>query len=156
GMGQYSRRFAARAIRAAWPSGLPPWQLPLCGGMLRARHRAARSIERQGRASAPGILHDQGGHRMNEATFLQAILERPDDDLPRLASADWLMESGDEERAARGELIQVQAQLANRAEGLGAPTDWVDAASAPRLKSREQALLAQYGKEWAGPVAGLV
>src|SRR5262245_4479313 len=93
---------------------------------------------------------------MNEAAFLQTILERPDDDLARLAYADWLLESGDEERAARGELIQVQVQLANRAEGLGDPADWVDVASVPRLKAREQALLARYGKEWAGPVAGLV
>jgi uncharacterized protein (TIGR02996 family) len=92
----------------------------------------------------------------DEQSLLRAILDSPEDDLPRLAYADWLMEQGDEERAARGELIQVQVQLANRAEGLGDPADWVDAASVPRLKAREQALLAQHGKEWAGPVAGLV
>lgn len=40
--------------------------------------------------------------------FLQAILENPDDDAPRLIYADWLEERGD----PRGELIRIQCQLA--------------------------------------------
>jgi uncharacterized protein (TIGR02996 family) len=41
---------------------------------------------------------------MHEA-FLQAILEAPTDDLPRLVYADWLDENGEHERA---ELIRLQ------------------------------------------------
>ena len=41
--------------------------------------------------------------------FLQAILEKPDDDAPRLIFADWLEEYGEPERA---DLIRVQCELA--------------------------------------------
>jgi len=41
--------------------------------------------------------------------FLAAIIDRPDDDLPRLVYADYLEESGDEERA---EFIRLQCELA--------------------------------------------
>ncbi|WP_166821631.1 TIGR02996 domain-containing protein [Thalassoroseus pseudoceratinae] len=40
--------------------------------------------------------------------FLQAIVEDPDNDLPRLVYADWLDEQGD----PRGEYIRVQCELA--------------------------------------------
>ena len=43
-----------------------------------------------------------------EDAFFQAILETPDDDLPRLAYADWLEERGD----PRGEFIHLQCRLA--------------------------------------------
>jgi uncharacterized protein (TIGR02996 family) len=33
------------------------------------------------------------------AALLEAILETPEDDLPRLAYADWLEENGEEARA---------------------------------------------------------
>jgi uncharacterized protein (TIGR02996 family) len=35
----------------------------------------------------------------HEAAFLQAILDSPDDDTPRLVYADWLDEHGQTERA---------------------------------------------------------
>ena len=41
--------------------------------------------------------------------LLDAIRERPDDDLPRLALADWCMEQPDEATQARGEFIQCAA-----------------------------------------------
>jgi uncharacterized protein (TIGR02996 family) len=41
--------------------------------------------------------------------FVQAIIENPDDDTPRLVYADWLAEHGD---AARAEFIRVQIALA--------------------------------------------
>ena len=44
-----------------------------------------------------------------DAAFLNAILERPDDDLPRLVYADYLEETGD---AGRAEFIRVQIELA--------------------------------------------
>lgn len=42
------------------------------------------------------------------APFLRAVLEMPDDDLPRLVAADWLDEHGDE---ARAEFIRAQVRL---------------------------------------------
>ena len=46
--------------------------------------------------------------------FLNAISDRPEDDLPRLLYADYLDESGAPERA---EFIRVQIELANLPEG---------------------------------------
>jgi uncharacterized protein (TIGR02996 family) len=47
-----------------------------------------------------------------EEDFLQAILENPDDDVPRLIFADWLEEQGD----PRGEFIRLQCELAGLPE----------------------------------------
>jgi uncharacterized protein (TIGR02996 family) len=46
--------------------------------------------------------------------FLQAIIEAPDDDTPRLAYADWLDENGDPEQA---EFIRGQLELATLPAG---------------------------------------
>jgi uncharacterized protein (TIGR02996 family) len=43
-----------------------------------------------------------------EAAFLRAVCEQPDDDSPRLVYADWLDEQGD----PRGEFIRLQLKLA--------------------------------------------
>ena len=40
----------------------------------------------------------------HDEAFLQAIIDNPDDDAPRLIYADWLEERGD----PRGEFIRVQ------------------------------------------------
>jgi uncharacterized protein (TIGR02996 family) len=45
----------------------------------------------------------------HDDAFLQAILESPDDDTPRLVYADWLDEYGETDRA---EFIRVQIALA--------------------------------------------
>jgi uncharacterized protein (TIGR02996 family) len=92
-----------------------------------------------------------------EHVFLQSILEQPDDDMARLAYADWLMERGDPAGAARGEFIQIQCQLARR-EGTAEDRDrWAEAAArTPELQARAQALLDRYGAAWAAPVRGLV
>ncbi|WP_371388991.1 TIGR02996 domain-containing protein, partial [Salmonella sp. M9-2] len=71
--------------------------------------------------------------------FLQSIIENPDDDGPRLVYADFLEEHGQPARAA---LIRVQCQLA---EG-----------DHPELLEQEAALLKKFGREWAGPLLGLV
>jgi uncharacterized protein (TIGR02996 family) len=47
-----------------------------------------------------------------EEAFLQAIVEAPDDDAPRLMYADWLEEHGD----PRGEFIRTQIELAHLSE----------------------------------------
>jgi uncharacterized protein (TIGR02996 family) len=44
-----------------------------------------------------------------EQAFLQAIIEAPDDDVPRLIFADWLDDHGQPDR---GDLIRVQCELA--------------------------------------------
>ena len=46
--------------------------------------------------------------------FLQAILEDPADDAPRLIYADWLEENGD---AGRADFIRIQCELARLPEG---------------------------------------
>src|SRR5262245_30993406 len=74
--------------------------------------------------------------------FLDAIRESPDDDAPRLISADWLDEDGPEGDPARAEFIRVQIDLARRP------------ANAP-LAARERQLLAAHGARWARPLAGL-
>jgi uncharacterized protein (TIGR02996 family) len=84
----------------------------------------------------------------HDDAFLQAILEAPDDDAPRLVYADWLEDNGQAERAA---LIRVQCELA----GMDA-----DEPRSPHrlgeLKARGQELLSEHGKEWAGRLPGLV
>ncbi len=72
----------------------------------------------------------------DEAGFLQAILEEPDDDGPRLVFADWLEENGRPERA---EFIRLQIERSRRPfhdRGRLYPGE------------RENALLAAHGKEW--------
>jgi uncharacterized protein (TIGR02996 family) len=46
---------------------------------------------------------------MTHDAFLQAILDAPDDETPRLVYADWLEDNGDE---ARGRLIRAQCAAA--------------------------------------------
>ncbi len=74
--------------------------------------------------------------------FLQAVLDAPDDDAPRLLFADWLDEHGDPDRA---EFIRVQIALAGR------PADHAVAG----LRSRQNALLALHDDEWSEPVRGV-
>jgi uncharacterized protein (TIGR02996 family) len=53
---------------------------------------------------------------MNDAAFLQAILDDPDDDSPRLVYADWLEEHGGAAQQARAEFIRLQCALADDCE----------------------------------------
>jgi uncharacterized protein (TIGR02996 family) len=76
--------------------------------------------------------------------FLQAVLDAPDDDAPRLVFADWLDEHGD---AARAAFIRLQCELPRLR-----PDD-------PRrllLAARERALLLAHGAEWVAAVRPLV
>jgi uncharacterized protein (TIGR02996 family) len=75
-----------------------------------------------------------------ERAFLQAIIETPDDDAPRLVYADWLDDHGQPERA---EFIRVQCRLATFSD---------DAPERPALAEREKALLDEHGKRWAAPL----
>jgi uncharacterized protein (TIGR02996 family) len=76
----------------------------------------------------------------HDEAFLQAIIENPDDDTPRLVYADWLDEHGQEERA---EFIRVQCELARLTS---------DDPRRPKLKTRERELLNEHQREWAGPL----
>jgi uncharacterized protein (TIGR02996 family) len=84
----------------------------------------------------------------HDDAFLQAIIENPDDDAPRLIYADWLDERGACDRA---EFIRVQCDLARL------PDDdkrWVE------LNVRERELLTCHEGEWATdvlrPLTGMV
>jgi uncharacterized protein (TIGR02996 family) len=88
----------------------------------------------------------------HDEAFLQAIIENPDDDTPRLVYADYLDERGD----PRAEFIRVQIALARLSDeyirlqsGLALlPDD-------PRreeLEAMERELLRDYGEKWAQPL----
>jgi uncharacterized protein (TIGR02996 family) len=70
--------------------------------------------------------------------FLQAILDAPRDDAPRLLFADWLEEYGDADRA---EFIRIQVALAGRGPGLAPAGLW----------SRQKELLVRHDEEWSAP-----
>jgi uncharacterized protein (TIGR02996 family) len=76
--------------------------------------------------------------------LLAAVCAAPDDDLPRLAFADYLEESGDPAAVARAEFIRVQCEVAR-------PDDhderWLN-----RLLIREKALLAVHAQQWLAPL----
>jgi uncharacterized protein (TIGR02996 family) len=79
-----------------------------------------------------------------EKGFLQAIVENPEDDTPRLIYADWLDEHG---QPAHAEFIRAQCALAQLPEE--DDRRW-------ELAARERLLLWQHGKHWTGPLRGLV
>jgi uncharacterized protein (TIGR02996 family) len=81
---------------------------------------------------------------MSADAFLQAVLDEPDDDAPRLVFADWLDEQGD---AARAAFIRLQCEL---------PRLRPDDLRRRPLAARERALLLAHGDEWAAAVRPLV
>ncbi len=78
----------------------------------------------------------------DDAAFLAAITDRPDDDLPRLVYADYLDEHGD---PARAEFIRLQCELAELPR-----TD----ERFPALREREAELFAANRKRWELPNIG--
>jgi uncharacterized protein (TIGR02996 family) len=54
---------------------------------------------------------------MNEQALLQAILDVPEDDAPRLVYADWLDEHGGPEERARAEIIRLEVAHARLPSG---------------------------------------
>ena len=79
----------------------------------------------------------------SDRPFLEAIREQPDDDLHRLAWADWLEERGDDDRSAF-----LRAQL------VAARLDETDLAL-DALEDHADDLLAAHEDEWAGRVGEL-
>ena len=79
---------------------------------------------------------------MTDADFLRAVLAAPEDDLPRLAYADWLDESGDDAGRARAELIRAQCEL-----GRSPP-----AARRRELNTRARQILKAHAGGWLKPL----
>ncbi|HEY7426419.1 MAG TPA: TIGR02996 domain-containing protein [Gemmataceae bacterium] len=79
-----------------------------------------------------------------DKAFLQAILEEPDDDGPRLIYADWLEEHGYPERA---EFIRAQIELAK-------PPAARTRTRRRELERRVKALWKQHGPTWAKQPGG--
>ena len=77
--------------------------------------------------------------------LLQAVLEKPDDDAPRLAYAAWC----DQSRNPRGEFIRVQIALVRAGE-------MADAGRRLELGSREDRLLRDYRGTWGQPIGAMV
>jgi uncharacterized protein (TIGR02996 family) len=81
----------------------------------------------------------------HEEAFLQDILEHPDEEVPRLIFADWLLDQGDPAAVARGEFIHLQCDLL-RTE---------DSARRDDLQARARQLLAVHQREWDSPLQRL-
>jgi uncharacterized protein (TIGR02996 family) len=77
-----------------------------------------------------------------------AILAEPDEDVPRLAFADWLDETGGEPDRARADFVRVQVALARdpRVDSRPAAPHVID------LRGREQVLLTTHRPRWLGPL----
>src|SRR5262245_6222744 len=102
----------------------------------RGAHQHASPEPRLPRLPEPPQAPPDGGRPVNTAeALLAAVREQPDDDLPRLAYADWLEEHGD---APRAKLIRLQVERARLPEG--------DSKGA-KLKRRENVLLKAH-PEW--------
>jgi uncharacterized protein (TIGR02996 family) len=78
---------------------------------------------------------------MNRAAFLEAIVDRPDDDAPRLIYADWLEEHGD----PQGTFIRLQCVLEQLADDDSRRQDFEEAA---------EDLLASHVEEWTASLKG--
>jgi len=78
----------------------------------------------------------------SDEKFIQAIVEKPDDDALRMAYADWLVDQG---RAERAEFLRAQCMLAH-----------VPEADRKALYDREQSLLDQHWREWLHPLPSLL
>jgi uncharacterized protein (TIGR02996 family) len=88
--------------------------------------------------------HSQKGLAMSiQDCFIQAILDNPDAELPRLRLADWL----DEHCDPRGEFIRVQFRLEKPGE---------DSECLFELERRERELLDEFEPQWTGELAGMV
>lgn len=76
--------------------------------------------------------------------FLQAILDNPDDDAPRLVYADWLEERGQPERA---EFMRLQCELAMLSK---------EDARRTNLEAQQKEFLTKHEEEWLRPLHGQI
>jgi uncharacterized protein (TIGR02996 family) len=87
------------------------------------------------------------GPTITQATFLQAIIDSPEDDGARLAYAAWLDERGD----PRGEFIRAQCELAKRLQADVTQME-KDYPQRKALKRRAEQLVGAHGEEWNRPM----
>ncbi len=78
--------------------------------------------------------------------FIEAIAAAPDDDVRRLAFADWLQEHGEEGRA---EFVRCIRKLMSRLAESTKPLSW--AADCQKLYDRVHELFRWHGEEWFDP-----
>src|SRR5207248_3201188 len=85
----------------------------------------------------------------NEAEILRAVLQKPDDDAPRLDYATWCDAQAGAAFKARGEFIRAQVELAKFAR---------ESPSARHrdLKDRAEKMEQSHRVAWAGALAGVV
>src|SRR5712691_4317060 len=81
--------------------------------------------------------------------LLQAVLDNPDDDAPRLAYAEWCAQQTDEATRARARFIRMQLGLAH----LG---DDAEPFIKYTLEDQATTLLQDYQTNWTAPLANLV
>src|SRR3954469_2476241 len=86
----------------------------------------------------------------DERALFHAVLDDPEDDLPRLAYADWLDEHGGETDHARAEFIRLQIEL----DGLERPPGPETTSHRKPLSARISALLKAHRKHWEAPLRG--
>jgi uncharacterized protein (TIGR02996 family) len=79
----------------------------------------------------------------DEQTLLQAVVDSPDEDAPRLAYADWSDHQAGEANQARGEFIRAQIQIAGDGLESLSPSD------AYNLQTRVRHLQDRYGATWS-------
>ncbi|MEZ5426526.1 MAG: TIGR02996 domain-containing protein [Pyrinomonadaceae bacterium] len=84
-----------------------------------------------------------------EILLLQAVLNNPDEDPPRLDYANWCREQIDESTRARADFIRTQIMLVRQFNNL-TYEDWFDAVHL------EKRLRQTYSAGWAGTIATLV
>ena len=94
--------------------------------------------------------YNMAGMSEQESLLLQAVVDAPDDDAPRLTFADWCAQQPDELTRARAELIRAQIQMAQP------DFDSLERVSQYRISSRAAELLTAHRQAWAGPLADLV
>lgn len=80
----------------------------------------------------------------DERAFLDAILNQPGDDTPRLVFADWLDERGQGDDPARAALIRSQCRLETLPEGK----------ERKAAEKEIKALLKAHAKRWTAPLRG--
>ena len=80
----------------------------------------------------------------NEA-LLKAVLDKPDDDGPRLAYADWCLQQTEEVTRARGEFIKLEIELVR--------TPYNPLRPPVKAWNRQDRLLNLYRKNWSGGLA---
>ncbi|MEM7155655.1 MAG: TIGR02996 domain-containing protein [Myxococcota bacterium] len=87
---------------------------------------------------------------IHDPRLLQAVLDDPDDDAPRLAYATWCDAHADPDVRAQGDLIRSQIDLANT------DPDAVRTGQAAGLQQHIDTLVERHGAAWRQPISGWV